>query len=106
MIRLIAEELTSKLRIRLKIISKDIYGDYDQFISHFLTRGGIIQAGIEGEKLAQFSISFFIDPCGEFNIIGTYNKLELGGKSINQSIKFPSVVSNVDYELITRNLYK
>lgn len=97
MIRLIADELTAKLRHRLKIINKDVYRDYDQFITHFLTRGGIIEAGIDGEKLMQFSISFFIDPCGEFNIIGTYNKLELGGKSINQSIKFPSIVTQIDY---------
>lgn len=46
MIKLIVEELTSKLRHRLKIINKDIYRDYDQFITHFLTRGGIIEAGI------------------------------------------------------------
>lgn len=39
-------------------------------------------------------------------MIGTYNKLELGGKSICQSIKFPSIVENIDYEVITRALYK
>jgi len=51
MIRVIAEELSSKLKHRLKIINKDIYSNYDQFLSHFLTRGGIVEAGIEGEKL-------------------------------------------------------
>ena len=75
MIRLIAEELTNKLPHRLKIIHKDIYSDYHQFLTHFLTRGGIIQAGMEGDKSTSFSISFFIDPCGEFSIIGTYSKL-------------------------------
>ena len=42
MIKLIAGELTTKLKNRLKILNKDIYADYDQFISHFLTRGGVI----------------------------------------------------------------
>jgi len=46
MIKLIAEELNGKLRNRLKIINKDIYSNYDQYISHFLTRGGVIEAGI------------------------------------------------------------
>jgi hypothetical protein len=46
MLRLIASELSSKLRVRLKILNKDVYGDYDQFINHFFTRGGIIQAGV------------------------------------------------------------
>ena len=42
MIKLIVEELTSKLRNRLKIINKDVYANYDQYISHFLTRGGVV----------------------------------------------------------------
>lgn len=106
MIKLIADELSSKLRFRLKIINKDIYAHYDQYISHFLTRGGIIEAGVQGDKLSSFSISFFIEPSGEFSIVGTYNKLELGGKSINQAIRFPSSIEDIDYEGITRNLYK
>jgi hypothetical protein len=98
-IALIAEELTTKLKSRIKIINKDIYANYEQYISHFLTRGGIIEAAVEADKATQFSISFFIDPAGEFAIVGTYNKLELGGKSISQSIKFPSSLppEDVDY---------
>jgi len=46
MITLIAEELRSKLKSRIKIINKDIYANYEQYISHFLTRGGIIEAGV------------------------------------------------------------
>lgn len=42
MIGLVAQELTQKLRHRLKIVNKDIYSDYDQFITHFLTRGGVV----------------------------------------------------------------
>ena len=83
-------ELESKLRLRLKIINKDTYGSYEQYMAHFLTRGGVVEAGVDDEKTTQFSISFVIDPEGEFRIIGTYNKLELNGKSIVQSICFPS----------------
>ncbi len=39
-------------------------------------------------------------------MIGTYNKLELGGKSISQGINFPSEIKEIDYEGITRHLYK
>lgn len=60
MIKLIAQELESKLKNRLKIINKDIYPNYDQYISHFLTRGGVIEAGIATDKQTQFSISFLI----------------------------------------------
>jgi hypothetical protein len=49
MIKLVVEELSQKFKNRLKIINKDIYADYDQFISHFLTRGGVVEAGIEIE---------------------------------------------------------
>lgn len=63
-IELIAEELNSKLRHRLKFVNKDIYANYDQFLSHFLTRGGVIEAAIEGERLVPFSVSFFIEPNG------------------------------------------
>ena len=36
-----------KLKLRLKIMNKEVYSDYDQYLSHFVTRGGFIQAGIE-----------------------------------------------------------
>lgn len=75
MIKLIAEELSEKLKNRLKIINKDIYGSYEQYISHFLTRGGVIEAGVDHDQNSQFSISFLIEPSGEFSILGTYNKL-------------------------------
>jgi hypothetical protein len=48
MIRLIVEELTNKLKSRLKIVNKDIYINYEEYLSHFLTRGGLIEAGFEG----------------------------------------------------------
>ena len=64
MIKLIADELHNKLKRRLKIVNKDIYNNYNQYISHFLTRGGVIEAGVQGDKLTQFSISFMIEPSG------------------------------------------
>ena len=44
MIQLIAGELTLKLKKRLKILRKDIYENYQLFITNFVTRGGIIEA--------------------------------------------------------------
>lgn len=48
-ISLIAEELKVKLSLRLKILNKSVYPDYNSFLSHFLTRGGFLQACIEPE---------------------------------------------------------
>lgn len=48
-IGLIVDELKAKLRLRLKIIHKSVYPDYNTYISHFYTRGGILQACIEPE---------------------------------------------------------
>jgi hypothetical protein len=42
MIAVIADELKSILKIKLKIINKNVYHNYHNYISHFLTRGGII----------------------------------------------------------------
>jgi hypothetical protein len=39
-----------------------------------MTRGGIIESA-PSEKMTPYSISYFIDPTGDFQIIGTYNKL-------------------------------
>lgn len=49
MIKLIADELKLKLKVRLKILHKNVYNDYDSYISQFLTRGGVLQACIEPE---------------------------------------------------------
>ena len=43
-IKLIANELKDKLKQRLKILNKQIYPTYNQFMSHFFTRGGVIEA--------------------------------------------------------------
>lgn len=49
MMALISDELQAKLKLRLKILNKSIYPDYNSYISHFLTRGGFLQACIEPE---------------------------------------------------------
>ena len=104
MVQLIADELRNKLKLRLKIVNKHIYSTYEQYISHFLTRGGKLEAGLP-DRSTQFTVSFVIEPNGDFSLLGTYNKLELGGKSINQAIKFPSCL-DLNYETLTRHLYK
>ena len=63
MIQLISDELLLKLKKRLKILSKNVYSTYEQFLSHFVTRGGVIEAAPEN-KCTEHSISFFIEPNG------------------------------------------
>lgn len=106
MIALIVQELTSKLQHRLKIVNKDVYSNYKQYITHFFTRGGVIEASFNISDSTNFSIGIMIEPTGDFAILGTYNKIELGGKSINQSIKFPSKIKNINYQGIARQVYK
>lgn len=47
LIKVVADEIRIKLRSKLKIMNKNAYKDSEMFLSHFLTRGGIIQAAVE-----------------------------------------------------------
>ena len=31
-------------------MNKEVYTDYEQYISHFVTRGGFVQAGVEAPQ--------------------------------------------------------
>lgn len=75
MIALIVQELTAKLEHRLKIVNKDVYSNYKQYITHFFTRGGVIEASFNIAESTNFSVGLIIEPNGDFGIVGTYNKL-------------------------------
>lgn len=75
MIALIAQELTVKLENRLKIVNKDVYANYKQYITHFFTRGGVVEASYSFGESNSFSIGLLIEPNGDFCILGTYNKM-------------------------------
>lgn len=72
-----------------------------------MTRGGIIEAS-PTNKTQEHSISFFIEPNGDFRILTTYSKLVIAGKTINSAIKCPSNVDvlELDSEKIVVSLYR
>ncbi len=60
--------MKDKFKQRLKILHKNVYPNYQQYITHFLTRGGVIEAAPIGTlgDIKQMSISFLIEPNGDF----------------------------------------
>jgi len=64
-IKAIAQELQEKIRKKLKVVDKHVYPSYDEYMAHFSTRGGIIEAECNG-KVQQYSVSFLIEPNGDF----------------------------------------
>jgi hypothetical protein len=59
----------------LKIVNKDIYSNYKQYITNFFTRGGVIEASFSATESTNFSIGIMIEPTGDYGILGTYNKI-------------------------------
>jgi hypothetical protein len=108
-IQLVADELKEKLKTKLKILHKSIYPTYNQFMTHFLTRGGVIEAApsLSQSDIKEVSVSFLIEPNGDFEILGTFNKVELNSKSICGTADYPAKkCQQIDIEKIIRHLYR
>jgi hypothetical protein len=61
-------------------------------MTHFFTRGGFIEAApsLSQSDIKEVSVSFMIEPNGDFEILGTFNKVELNSKSICGTAEYPA----------------
>jgi hypothetical protein len=53
------------------------------------------------------SVSFLIEPNGDFEILGSFNKVELNSKSVCGAAEYPAKkCEQIDIEKIVRHLYR
>lgn len=62
---------------KLKIVRKTLFRDFQEYVDEFIRKGGMIEAapGITQKELGTPGISFFIEPNGEIEFLGSFEKI-------------------------------
>ncbi|KAM3133631.1 hypothetical protein pb186bvf_014318 [Paramecium bursaria] len=94
---------------KLRIVYPQLYKSYDEYLLHFTTRGGIIEAcPCSPVKVQSPCIHFQIEPNGELQILGTYDKVKTNEfQTVSHISPQQSLKINLEYLLqgICKKLY-
>lgn len=76
-VRKLQEVIRKVLPKKIKIAQPNLYRSYEAFMEKFCKTGGVIEAApaCSPSKVSSPSISFFIEPNGAIEIIGSYDKI-------------------------------
>ena len=84
------EVLKKVLAKKVKIATTSLFKNWEEYIEHFCRIGGVIEAApmCPPNSLASPSISFFIEPDGNIELIGSFDKFA-AKEYINAGCFFP-----------------
>jgi len=86
----IQEVLTKLLPKKVKIAQPTLFRNFDEYMDHFCRVGGVIEAApmCPPNTLASPSIAFFVEPDGNVELIGSFDKFA-AKEYINAGCFFP-----------------
>ncbi len=86
----IQEVLTKLLPKKVKIAQPSLFRSFDEYMEHFCRVGGVIEAApmCPPNTLASPSIAFFVEPDGNIELIGSFDKFA-AKEYINAGCFFP-----------------
>lgn len=69
--------MEAKLPGRLRMVHKNLFNSYEEYITNFLTAGGIIEASPNYPESQMKNSTFIIDiePTGRWNLLNSYDKI-------------------------------
>jgi hypothetical protein len=72
----IHEIVSSILPMKIKITMPHLYRNYQEYITKFVQKGGVIEAApnCSPSQISSSSVGFVIDPVGEVEVLGSYDK--------------------------------